>query len=184
MNIVTSAGPGGPRRKEAQRCGTLLKGAALGVLLVSLAACGGSGTSSAAQQTLQQKADLWDIDQIEKNFHKATTTQDIDLMMSLWAPNATFTIGSRTTAAGREEIRQFWLEKSIVFQPETHWVSDHPAYKVRITVNGDQGTLYFECHYVDTTTSEVVAGHGRRPGGRADRRTVVDHQPGGRDRPP
>ncbi len=36
--------------------------------------------------------------------------------------------------------------------PETHWVSDHPAYKVEITVNGDRGTLHFECHYVDYET--------------------------------
>ncbi len=134
----------------------LWKGAALGVLLVSLAACGGSGTSSDAQQLLQQKADKWDIDQIEKNFHKATTLQDIDLMVSLYSPNATLTIGSGPTAAGREEIRQLWLEKSIAFEPETHWVSDHPAYKVQITVDGDRGTLHFECHYVDYDTSEVV----------------------------
>ena len=89
-----------------------LTGCALAVLVGVLAACGGSSTGSDAQQLLQQKADYWDIDRIEKDFHEATTTKDIDLMMSLWSPNATLTVGPGMTAAGREEIRRFWLEES------------------------------------------------------------------------
>jgi ketosteroid isomerase-like protein len=108
------------------------------------------------QQALQRKADFWDIDQIEKKFHEATTTKDIDLMMSLWAPNATLTVGPGQTAAGKKQIRQFFLEKSVSFEPTNHWISDHPAYKVRITVNGDRGTLHFECHYVDAKTEKVA----------------------------
>ena len=30
-----------------------------------------------AEQKLQQEADFWEIDQIEKNFHEATTNKDI-----------------------------------------------------------------------------------------------------------
>jgi ketosteroid isomerase-like protein len=135
---------------------TLFKAGALGVLLVSLAACGGSSTSSDTRQLLQQKADYWDIDQIEKDFHEATTTKDIDLMMSLWSPNATLTVGPALTATGRDEIRQLWLEESVAFEPTNNWISDHPAYKVRITANGDRGTLHFECHYVDATTGKMV----------------------------
>ena len=99
-------------------------------------------------------------------------------MLSLWAPNATLTVGPGQTATGIDEIRQFWLEKSTAFMPVTHWVSDHPAYKLEITVNGDRGTLHFECHYVDYDSEQVGAGHGRRSGRRADRRTLVDHQHG------
>jgi hypothetical protein len=77
-------------------------------------------------------------------------------MMSLWAPNATFTVGPGQTLTGNKQIRRFWL-KAPVFQPENHWVSETPAYKIRITVNGDKGTLYFECHYVDPKTHKVVA---------------------------
>jgi hypothetical protein len=76
--------------------------------------------------------------------------------MALWAPNATLTVGPGVTASGIEEIRRFWLEKSIAFKPETHWISDHPAYKLEITVDGDRGTLHFECHYVDYDNSKVV----------------------------
>jgi ketosteroid isomerase-like protein len=135
---------------------TLSMRGALAILLVVLSACGGSSTSSDAQQLLQLKADKWEIDQIEKDFHEATTLQDIDLMMSLWAPHATLSIGSELTASGTNEIRRMWLEEGTAFQPGTHLISDHPAYKVRITVSGDRGTLHFECHYVDAGTSEMV----------------------------
>ena len=136
---------------------TLSLRGALAVLLVVLGvACGGSGTSSDTQQLLQEKADKWAIDQIEKNFHKATTLKDIDLLMSLWAPHATLSIGSELTASGKDEIRQMWLEEGSAFQPGTHLISDHPAYKLEITVSGDRGTLHFECHYVDAGTGNMV----------------------------
>jgi ketosteroid isomerase-like protein len=105
---------------------------------------------------MQRRADRYQIAQIERKWHRATSTHDIDLMMSLWAPNATFTVSSGETLTGKEEIRRFWLEAP-VFQPENQWVSETPAYKLRVTVNGDKGTLYFECHYVDAKTSKVVA---------------------------
>jgi ketosteroid isomerase-like protein len=135
---------------------TLSMRGALGVLLVVLAACGGSSTSPDTQQRLQREADYWEIDQIEKNFHKATTLKDIDLLMSLWAPNATLSIGPELTASGKDEIRRMWLEEGTAFQPGTHLISDHPAYKVKVTVSGDRGTLHFECHYVDFETGEMV----------------------------
>jgi uncharacterized protein (TIGR02246 family) len=131
----------------------LLIGGALGILVVSFAACGGSGTSS-SEQTLQRQADLNAIDQIEKNFHKATSRKDIDLMMSLWASDATFTTKPGETLTGKKQIRRFWLAAP-AFQPPNRWISDTPAYKIRITVNGDRGTLHFECHYVDSKTKKL-----------------------------
>jgi ketosteroid isomerase-like protein len=133
-------------------------GGVLGVALLSvvLAACTGSATDASGEEG-RRFQDMWEIDQIEKDFHEATTTKDIDQMMSLFAPNATMTIGTGETASGLEEIRSFWLENSASFQPENTWVSDHPAYKLEITVNGDRGTLHFECHYIDAKTGEVVS---------------------------
>jgi len=121
---------------------------------MSLSACGGSNESSASQQT-QEAADKYAIEQIESNWHKASSTKDVDLMMSLWAPDATFNNGS-DTLTGKAEIRKFFETTAGPFKPENHWLSDTPAYKIRITVNGDKGTLYFECHYIDTETQKVV----------------------------
>ena len=84
------------------------------VLSVVLAACGGSTADSSGDQA-RRFQDMWEIDQIEKDFHQATTTKDIDLMMSLYAPNATMTVGPGETAAGLDEIRRFWLKDSAPF---------------------------------------------------------------------
>jgi ketosteroid isomerase-like protein len=133
----------------------LLIGGIVAVSVLGLVACGDDAADPAAEQARAQ-SDYWQIDQIEKDFHHATTEKDIDLMMSLYAPNATMTVGPGVTASGLDEIRQFWLEKASTFEPQNHWLSDHPAYKLEITVNGDRGTLHFECHYVDIETGEVV----------------------------
>ncbi len=136
----------------------LVIGGALGVFLISvvLAACSGSSTGSSDGES-RRFQDMWEIDQIEKDFHRATTEKNIDLMVSLYAPNATMTVGPGTTASGLDEIRRFWLEDSAPFAAENEWISDHPAYKLEITVNGDRGTLHFECHFVDAKTGEVVS---------------------------
>ncbi len=119
-----------------------------------LTACGGSGKKSATDEQLQVQADSFAIDQIEKTWHKAASTQNLDLMMSIWAPDATFNIAT-DHLVGKAQIREFFTTAG-PFQEGHHWVSDTPAYKVRITVNGDKGTLYFECHYVDVATGKVV----------------------------
>src|SRR5205823_10171436 len=124
----------------------------MGMVLI---ACG-SGQDTSTQQALQKQADTYAIQQIEVNWHKASSTKDIDLMMSLWADDATFTVGA-TTYTGKDQIRNFFSTTAAPFKPENHWVSDTPEYKLRVTVDGDTGTLYFECHYVDAKTKKVVA---------------------------
>jgi ketosteroid isomerase-like protein len=132
----------------------LLTGAALAVAVVSFTGCGSSSADSTADRETRRQADLYAIDQIEKNFHKATSRKDIDLMMSLWAPSATFTTKPGQTLTGKKQIRDFWLAAP-AFQPDNHWISDTAAYKIRATVNGDRGTIHFECHYIDSRTKKV-----------------------------
>ena len=133
-------------------------GGALGVMLLSvvLVACGGSDVDPALAEA-QRAQDMWEIDQLEKDFHEATSLKDIEQMMSLYAPSATFTVGGGETAVGVDEIRQFWLTKSPAFAASNDWISDHPAYKLEVTVNGDRGTLHFECHFVNAETGIVEA---------------------------
>ena len=129
----------------------------LGLMVaVSLVGCGGSGDEPAAEQELQRQADLYAIEEIEKTWHEASSMHDVDLMMTLWAPDATLNIGTETLA-GKAEIRDFFVHKAGPFQPQNQWVSETPAYKIRTTVNGEKGTLYFECHYVDVKTGKVVS---------------------------
>jgi uncharacterized protein (TIGR02246 family) len=135
---------------------TLLIGCVLGIFVVAVSACGGSSSNAASEEALQRESDLYAISQIERDFHQAISMKDIDLMAGLFAPNATGTFGPGKTVAGREQIRNVWLN-SVAWEPETHWLSDHPAYKLKVTVDGDRGTLHFECHFVDVDTGKVAA---------------------------
>jgi ketosteroid isomerase-like protein len=136
-----------------------LTGGATVLLTLALSACGGSGSSSASEEALQRDSDLYAISQIEKSFHEAITKRNIDQMMSLYASNATATFGPGKTVSGKAQIRQVWL-KSDAFKRTTNWLSDHPAYKLKATVNGDRGTLRFECHFVDLLTHKIAAVTG------------------------
>lgn len=133
---------------------SLVAGAACVLAVAGLTGCGSSGGGGTASADAQKEAALYQIDQLEQTWHRAASTHNLDLMMSIWAPDASFTIGGKT-ASGKAAIREV-LAAAGPFQAQNHWVSDTPAYKIRTTVNGDKGTLYFECHYIDVGTGKLV----------------------------
>jgi ketosteroid isomerase-like protein len=130
----------------------LLIGAA--ILAIAVPAAAHARPSRSSGVNYQRLANRYLIDQIEVTWHKAASKKDLDLMMSLWAPNASFTIAGQTYR-GKAAIRGVFA-KAGPFQPQNHWESDTPAYKIRVTVDGNRGTLYFECHYVDVDTGKVA----------------------------
>ena len=128
-------------------------------LVVAFHTGGGTATASTvskANDATQREADLYEIEQIEVKFHRATSHHDINLMMSLWAPGSIFNI-DQETLTGKAQIRHWFLTKNKAFMPSHHWESDTPSYKIKINLNGDNATEYFECHYIDTKTGKVVA---------------------------
>ncbi len=133
----------------------LAAGCALIMATAILTGCGSRG-SSASDQEIQKDATLFQIDQIERTFHKAGSTHNVNLMMSLFAPGAVFNLGLETFS-GKAQIRKFFATHNPAFQPQNHWESDTPSYKIRVTVNGDKATLYFECHYIDINTGKVMS---------------------------
>ena len=133
---------------------TLPTGCALAVVVAALAGCGGSSNTSSSDQTTQKDAALYQIDQIEQTWHRAASHHDVKLMMTLWAPGAVFNVGGKTLS-GKAQIRHFFATENAAFMPQHHWESDTPSYKIKVTVNGDKGTLYFECHFVDVKTGAV-----------------------------
>ena len=135
---------------------TLLVGCVLGALVIALSGCASSSATSGEAAAVQRRADLYEISKIERSFHEAISKKNIDEMVRLFAPHATGTFGPGKTATGTEQIRQVWL-KSKAWKPATHWLSDHPAYKLKVTVDGDRGTLHFECHFIDVKTGKVAA---------------------------
>jgi ketosteroid isomerase-like protein len=89
---------------------------------------------------------IGEIYELQAAFHRAKTTQDLDLMMSLWADDATFVnTMTATTYSGSSQIRSFWQGSGSFTH---HRFSLVPSYKTTIQVDGDQAFLYFECHDV------------------------------------
>ena len=134
---------------------TLLIGGALGALVIVLSGCGAASATSSEAKEAKRRVDLYEISQLERSFHEAISKKNIDQLVGLFAPHATGTFGPGKTVTGTEQIRQVWL-KSKAFKPQTHWLSDHPAYKLKVTVDGDRGTLHFECHFIDIKTGKIA----------------------------
>jgi hypothetical protein len=98
--------------------------------------------------------DFMQIHMIEITFHKAGSTKDLDLMMSLFADGAVLTAGGKTYS-GKDEIRGFWKSAG-TFQPQNQWVAYTPAFRIEYDVDGDHAHLYFECLYVDKPAQKIV----------------------------
>ena len=95
------------------------------------------------------------FDDKEITFHKAGTTKDLELMMSLFADDAVLTVGGKKYA-GKEEIRTYW-QSAGTFQPQNQWVAYTPAFRIKYNVAGDHAHLYFECLYVDKVAQKIAA---------------------------
>ena len=108
----------------------------------------------APADTEENADDFMQIHRIEILFHQAGTTKNLDLMMSLFADDATITAGGHTYS-GTDQIRRYW-QAAGPFQPQNQWVAYTPAFRIKYTVQGDRGRLYFECLYVDKATNKIA----------------------------
>jgi hypothetical protein len=96
---------------------------------------------------------IGEIYELQAAFHRAKTTQNLDLMMSLWADEATFTNHTSTGTMifnGAMEIRGFWQNSGSF---KNHRFSLVPSFKTTIQVHGNQAFLYFECHDIGNFAS-------------------------------
>ena|SRR5215472_14757836 len=111
-----------------------------------------------AQVTGPATADVALIYELQAAFHQAKTSQDLDLMMSLWDPKATLRIqgDAKSPYIGADQLRAFWQNSGSFKNRRFSLV---PSYKTRITVRGSEADLYFECHDVadyDLPTRSIV----------------------------
>ena len=107
---------------------------------------------------MQRRPTSTQISQIERSFHEAISKKDIDQMVSLFAPNATVHVRPRADGDGKEQDPAGLVE-------QVGWVQARDALVVRTIphtssrsrVDGDRGTLHFECHFIDVDTGKVAA---------------------------
>jgi hypothetical protein len=110
----------------------------------------------AAQAATEENADdFMGIHKIEIIFHEAGTTKNIDLIVSLFADDATLTAGGKTYQ-GKDQIRGYW-QAAGPFQPQNQWVAYTPAFRIKYEVEGERAHLYFECLYVDKAAKQIAA---------------------------
>jgi len=110
------------------------------------------GVKAAAEENAK---DFMEIHKIEITFHEAGTTKNLDLMMSLFADDATITSGGKTYT-GKDAVRSFW-QAAGPFQPQNQWVAYTPAFRIKYAVEGNAARLYFECLYVDKLANKIAA---------------------------
>ena len=108
-----------------------------------------------SSRQLQHEADINAIDQIEKTWHRAGSTQNVDLMMTVWAPDATFTVGGEPSSARRRSASSSRPRPGRSSRGTTGSRTRRPT-RSGSRSNGDKGTLYFECHYIDAATGKLV----------------------------
>ena len=118
------------------------------IVAVSLTGGATAGTEGNADDFMQ-------IHGIEIAFHQAGTTKNLDLMLSLFADDATITAGGKTYT-GKEQIKSFW-QAAGTFQPQNQWVAYTPAFRIKYDVQGDRARFYFECLYVDKAANKIAA---------------------------
>jgi hypothetical protein len=120
----------------------------LAILALCFTAAANAGTEENAEDFMQAH-------KIEIVFHQAATTKNLDLMMSLFADDATLKSRGKTYA-GKDEIRAYW-QAAAPFQQENQWVAYTPAFRIKYSIEGDNGHLYFECLYVDREANKIAA---------------------------
>jgi SnoaL-like domain len=136
-------------------------GAAASIAFTAAACGGGSGVSAAKAQALQHQADLYAIYRIESKWHDAETHQNTKELEALWAPNGVWQADVNTTLTGPKAIGNYFAKYVWALARRQHWESDTATFKIRVTADGNKGTLYFECHEIDAKTRKVVAVVGQ-----------------------
>ena len=106
-----------------------------------------AGEFAGSQVSGPESAQVGLIYELQAAFHRAKSTQDIELMMSLWTDDGTLHVqgNAKSPFTGTDQLRGFW-RKSPSFQNRRF--SLVPSFKTQIRVSGETAWLYFECHDV------------------------------------
>jgi hypothetical protein len=98
-----------------------------------------------AQVKGPESVQVAEIYELQAAFHRAKTTQDLDLMMSLWDVNGILNNQGDPNSPyiGFDSLRSFWQRSGSFTHRRFSLV---PSFKLQIDVQGNEAWLYFECH--------------------------------------
>jgi hypothetical protein len=145
----------GVGEQQISRRDLLRRGAVGGAFGVAALAVPGLAKADPGHESEQ----IGEIYQLQAAFHRAKSTQDIDLMMSLWAVDGVLTNQNDPNSpyVGSARLRAFWLSSGSFTHRRFSLV---PSFKTQIDVHGNDAWLYFECHDVgdyDLPTRNIAA---------------------------
>jgi uncharacterized protein (TIGR02246 family) len=124
---------------------------ALTISVMLICCCAGYGMAAGSEENPE---DLLQLHMIEANWHTAQTNKDLNLMLSLFADDATFTAGGKTYT-GKAQIKQFW-EANPTFKPQNQFVAYTPPARFKYDIEGSTGHVYFECIQLNKATDRIV----------------------------
>ena len=142
--------PGAARRSIDVRL------AAIAAVLILAVVAAVAWTSRNTASADSGKAAVGEIYQLQAAFHRAKTTQDLDLMLSLWAPDAVLHANGKDIKS-ESDMRAYWAGSPSF---KEHRFSLVPSFKEVIQPKGDTAYLYFECHDVASfdQSTRTIAG--------------------------
>jgi ketosteroid isomerase-like protein len=124
-----------------------------------------------ARADLPESVQVAEIYQLQAAFHRAKTTQDLDLMMSLWAEDGTFSnTMTGTTYVGADQIRGFWQGSGSFTH---HRFSLVPSYKTTIEVQGARRSS--TSNATTSATSRPAASATRQSRPSSTTRSSLEH---------
>jgi hypothetical protein len=140
-------------RREMLSAGALMTGVAAASIAIPAAALADDG------QGRHESAAVGQIYRLQAAFHRAKSTQDIDLMMSLWEQNGTLNAQGDPNSpyTGFDQLKAFWQGSGSFTHRRFSLV---PSFKTQIDVQGEQAFLYFECHDIgdyDLPARQIVS---------------------------
>ena len=127
-------------------------------LLFALAVVAGLSMSQVAYAGEEENPeDFMQLHNIEIAFHKAGSTKDLALMLSLFADDAVM-IAKGKTYTGKEQIKSYWHgdEAVCIYQPR-------PAFMAgpRHVLNGGVIATLIDCHSACTAIAALYKAEGR-----------------------
>jgi ketosteroid isomerase-like protein len=136
-------------RREVLRKGAV--GVGLGTAALAVPGLAKAGASEVGSEKGASAA-VVGILQLQADFHRAKSTQDLDLMASLWAEDAILN-NLGIIYSGRAAIRALFKGSGSFTHRRMSFV---PSFKEQVRVRGEEGYLYFECHDADLTSGLLV----------------------------
>jgi hypothetical protein len=126
-------------RRDVLSVGAVMTGIGVASAAVPAAAFADDGEGG------RELAAVGQIYRLQAAFHRAKSTRDIGLMMSLWDPRAALTVldDPKSPYAGFDRLKAFWQGSGSFTHRRFSLV---PSFKIQIDVHGDAASLYFECH--------------------------------------